>query len=54
MNKHYPNLWHFINCLKQEEVYFRHQVIHVRADATSRPKTKTNGYVSKAPKNEAN
>ncbi|CAF1243363.1 unnamed protein product, partial [Didymodactylos carnosus] len=35
VNKHHPNIWHFINCLKQEEVYFRYQVIQ-----TGRPRTK--------------
>ena len=44
-NKHHLNLWHFINCQKQEEVYFLHQVTQVRAGTTTRSKTKKTKYV---------
>ncbi|CAF1022912.1 unnamed protein product, partial [Didymodactylos carnosus] len=47
VNKHHPNIWHFINCLKQEEVYFRHQVMQMRAGATGRPKTKKTNCVQR-------
>ncbi|CAF0873328.1 unnamed protein product [Didymodactylos carnosus] len=47
VNKHHPNIWHFINCLKQEEVYFRHQVIQIRAGATGRQKTKKTNCVQR-------
>ncbi|CAM4801162.1 unnamed protein product [Rotaria magnacalcarata] len=47
VNKHHPNIWHFINCLKQEEVYFRHQIIQMRAGATGRPKTKRTNCVQR-------
>ncbi|CAF1191409.1 unnamed protein product [Didymodactylos carnosus] len=47
MNKHHPNIWHFTNCLKQEEVYYGHQVIQMRAGATGRPKTKKTNCVQR-------
>ena len=44
MSKHHPNIWHFINILKNE-IYFRHQVIQAQAGATGRPKTKRTNCV---------
>ncbi|CAF4164323.1 unnamed protein product, partial [Rotaria sordida] len=47
VNKYHPNIWYFINCSKQEEVYFRHRVIQMRAGATGRPKTKRTNCVQR-------
>ncbi|CAF1195610.1 unnamed protein product [Didymodactylos carnosus] len=47
VNKHHPNIWHFINCLGQEEVYFHHQVIQMLVGATGRSKTKKTNCVQR-------
>ncbi|CAF3852425.1 unnamed protein product [Rotaria sp. Silwood1] len=31
INKTHPNIWHFISTLKQEEVYFRQQILHMKS-----------------------
>jgi hypothetical protein len=31
VNKTHPNVWHFISTLKQEEVYFRQQIVHMKS-----------------------
>ncbi|CAF4225036.1 unnamed protein product, partial [Rotaria sordida] len=31
INKTHPNVWHFISTLKQEEVYFRQQILHMKS-----------------------
>ncbi|CAF0877561.1 unnamed protein product [Rotaria sordida] len=41
INKHHPNIWHFISVIKVEEVVFQQQLIHIQTGAQKKKKKKT-------------
>jgi hypothetical protein len=42
INRHHPNMWHFISVIKKEEVVFQQLLAHLQSGAQRKKTKKTN------------